>query len=440
VETLGQDFKRRREERKLSLRDVADATRVGVRFLTAIEADDFAALPGGIYTRSFVRAYAKFLEMDEEDVLARYRKQATIEEPVEPMMSYKEYPNESSSMSLYVGLLVLLGLIVGGAYGLLLYLDQKTPANNVVNNSSPTPIASPSTNATPQPTNAVTPAPTPTPIFEQVVLTVKTKQDAWISVNTDDVEKALVLTIPANSSRDFKADSKLKVTIGNLPAVQLEINGQAAKLPNNGLIAKALITKENYQEYITAASAPEATPTPKPKVLGAKPATGSTNVSTPIPGSTPLASPKPKKTPTAEGTTELPTGTASTTDPTANPTATPRIKKPKPVGTPTDVFNPAGGTTIPNGTNVTTPKPKVVKPADSGTTTNTVKPTGTPKPTTVIPKTTTTTGTPKPATPRPTPKPSTGATTNNNVGTGQSTPPKPKTTPKPANNTEAKPN
>jgi cytoskeleton protein RodZ len=430
VETLGQDFKHRREERKLSLRDVADATRVGVRFLTAIEADDFAALPGGIYTRSFIRAYAKFLNMDEEEVLARYRKHTAAEEPLEPMMSYKEYPSESSSMSLYVGLLVLLGLIVGGAYGLLHYLDQKNPANNVVNNSSsPTPIASPGTDANPQPTStSATPAPTPTPIFEQVVLTLKTKQDAWVSVNTDDIEKPLIITIPANSSRDFKADSKLKVTIGNFPAVQVQINGQEAKLPSdNGLIAKALITKENYKEYITTANAPQATPTPKPKTIGAKPPTGTTDgLPTPTTGNTPSASPKPKKTPLPDGETPPPSGSETTIDPTADPTATPtpRIRKPKPLGT-LDGFNPAGTTSAPSEANTsTTPKPKVVKPANSGDTTGAIS-AGTPKPVTPKPKTTPNVGTN-------TPKP--------NAGTGQITPPKPKTTPKPVNNTEAKPN
>ncbi|KAF0249799.1 MAG: hypothetical protein FD167_801 [bacterium] len=424
METLGQDFKRRREERKLSLRDVAEATRVGVRFLSAIEADDFTALPGGIYTRSFVRAYAKFLDMDEEDVLARYRKQAATEEPVEPMMSYKEYPSESSSTSLYIGLIVLLSLILGGAYGLLLYLDKKNP-NNTVTSTSPTPITSPTNDSTPLPNTAQTPAPTAapiaTPVFEQVVLTLKTKQEAWVSINTDDVEKALIETIPANSSRDFKANTKLKVIIGNIPAVQVEINGQAAKLPNNGITAKAEITKENYKGYINAAATASLT-TPKPKIIGAKPATG---VTKPIPSATesiPSASPRPKKTPLPDGAN--PNGKAVTTDPnadpTTDPTATPRIKKPKPVGTPTDASNPAGGISIPEGTNATTtPKPKVVKPNNGGITTG-ANPTTTPR----LIKT-----------------PGTGIIINNpKAGTTATPSPKPKTTPKPANTTQTKPN
>jgi cytoskeletal protein RodZ len=379
VETLGQDFKRRREERKLSLKDVAEGTRVGVRFLTAIEADDFSALPGGIYTRSFVRAYAKFLGMDEEDVLARYRKQAATEEPAEPMMSYKEYPAESSSASLYIGVVVLLVIIVGGGYGLILYLDQKSESKSVAS-SSPTPTNSPQ--ATPSP--EITPSTQSTPIFEQVVLTLKTKQEAWVSINTDDVEKPLTLTIPANSSRDFKADTKLKVTVGNISAVQAQINGQDAKLPNDGIIAKNIvITKENYQDYIVGGSSPEATP--KPKTTGTKTATGSTGSTNPTnptttgttnsttnsnPESTPSASPKPKTSPKPPSNT-----TETTIDPTANPDSTPppRVKKPK------DPTNPDGSINVPEAIN--SPKPKVIKPpSDSGETTPTSTPKASPKP------------------------------------------------------------
>ncbi|MBI4853156.1 MAG: DUF4115 domain-containing protein [Acidobacteria bacterium] len=425
METLGQDFKRRREERKLNLKDVAEATRVGVRFLTAIEADDFAALPGGIYTRSFVRAYAKFLGMDEEEVVARYRKQVATEEPAEPMMSYKEYPSESSPMSLYIGAIVLLVIILGSGYGLLQYIDFKDlSTKSIVNNSTPTPLSSPNSETTPANTIAT---PSPTPVFEQVVLTLKTKQDAWVSVNTDDVEKPLILTIPANSSRDFKADSKLKITIGNLPAVQAQINGQNAKLPSdNGLIAKnVVITKENFQNYITAASNPESTPTPKPKVAGLKSATGTT-----LPNPQTTLSPKPKASPSPNNGNANQTNT--TIDPT-NPdsTPTPKIKKPKPV----DPDNPDNGINIPDVIN--SPKPKLVKPPSEGATGN-PNATATPK---VVPKTTTglgTTTSPNTTqTASPKPKTTSGNTTSS---TTTQTTPKPKASPKPANNTETKPN
>src|SRR5581483_10877919 len=58
----------------------------------------------------------------------------------------------------------------------------------------------------------------------------------------------------SGESHEFKANAKLKVTIGNLPAVQTLINGQPAVLPNNGLIVNTVISKDNYREFIAAAN------------------------------------------------------------------------------------------------------------------------------------------------------------------------------------------
>ncbi|MBI3653717.1 MAG: helix-turn-helix domain-containing protein [Acidobacteria bacterium] len=73
--TLGEELKRRREERAISLHDIAESTRIGIRFLKAIDADNYAVLPGGIFTRSFIRAYAKQVGMSEDEAMAMYNEQ-----------------------------------------------------------------------------------------------------------------------------------------------------------------------------------------------------------------------------------------------------------------------------------------------------------------------------------------------------------------------------
>lgn len=128
MDTLGHELKRRREERNIALRDVAEATRLGVRFLHAIEADDYSSLPGGIYARSFIRAYAKYIGMDEEEAVARYRKQTQSEELAEPQITFQDFSNEPSSRSLYVWMVALLAVIVGGSWATLLYRSQESGA------------------------------------------------------------------------------------------------------------------------------------------------------------------------------------------------------------------------------------------------------------------------------------------------------------------------
>jgi cytoskeletal protein RodZ len=59
-------MKRLREERGVSLRDIAERTKISVRTLEALERDDVARLPGGIFSRSIVRAYAEVIGSDPE--------------------------------------------------------------------------------------------------------------------------------------------------------------------------------------------------------------------------------------------------------------------------------------------------------------------------------------------------------------------------------------
>ena len=62
----------RREKKKISLEEISQATKIGVRSLQAIEAGEFQKLPGGIYSTSYIRQYAKAIDFDESEILAVY--------------------------------------------------------------------------------------------------------------------------------------------------------------------------------------------------------------------------------------------------------------------------------------------------------------------------------------------------------------------------------
>ena len=70
--SFGRVLRRERELRGLSIRDAAAATRVNIRHLEALEADDFDALPGGAYNKGFLRAYAQFIGLDPEEMVNHY--------------------------------------------------------------------------------------------------------------------------------------------------------------------------------------------------------------------------------------------------------------------------------------------------------------------------------------------------------------------------------
>jgi hypothetical protein len=72
VESLGARLKRERERRKITLDEISLSTKIGTRFLIAIEEEHFDQLPGGIFNKGFVKAYARSVGVDEAEAVAEY--------------------------------------------------------------------------------------------------------------------------------------------------------------------------------------------------------------------------------------------------------------------------------------------------------------------------------------------------------------------------------
>lgn len=67
-----------RHQKGISLSQIAEATKIGVRYLDAIEREQFGRLPGGIYNISYIRQYAKAIEINAESILECYLRSAPI--------------------------------------------------------------------------------------------------------------------------------------------------------------------------------------------------------------------------------------------------------------------------------------------------------------------------------------------------------------------------
>lgn len=72
VGAFGNKFRKAREKRNFSLDDVANVTKIGSRMLQAIEEEHFDLLPGGVFNRGFIRAYAKHLGLNDEEAVSEY--------------------------------------------------------------------------------------------------------------------------------------------------------------------------------------------------------------------------------------------------------------------------------------------------------------------------------------------------------------------------------
>jgi cytoskeleton protein RodZ len=72
VGEFGDKFRKAREAKKISLDDASNVTKIGARMLQAIEEEKFDLLPGGVFNKGFIRAYAKHLGINDEEAVTEY--------------------------------------------------------------------------------------------------------------------------------------------------------------------------------------------------------------------------------------------------------------------------------------------------------------------------------------------------------------------------------
>src|SRR5260221_11699711 len=72
MESIGENLRRHREERAMSVEEVSRTTRIPVGNLERLENDHFDDLPGEVFVRGFLKAYARAVAIPVDDVLARY--------------------------------------------------------------------------------------------------------------------------------------------------------------------------------------------------------------------------------------------------------------------------------------------------------------------------------------------------------------------------------
>jgi cytoskeleton protein RodZ len=122
---FGVHLRREREMRGVTLEEISSATRIGTRFLDALEAEQWEVLPGGVFNRGFVRSTAQFLGLDPEAMLAEYMLATTDStRPAAPVMIHSQSswtPRAATSSRdfrlTWITLIVIAALAAGGWFG-----------------------------------------------------------------------------------------------------------------------------------------------------------------------------------------------------------------------------------------------------------------------------------------------------------------------------------
>jgi len=124
---FGDRLRREREMRGISLDEITAATRIGTRFLEALENEQWDQLPGGVFNRGFVRAVAHHLGLSDEDLLAEYTL-ATGDQPTpsSTVVRTSAIPESGSHWFTWVVVLIVAGAVAFGAwYGWRRHLARK---------------------------------------------------------------------------------------------------------------------------------------------------------------------------------------------------------------------------------------------------------------------------------------------------------------------------
>ncbi len=228
--TFGERLKREREMREVTLKEVTTATRIGPRFLEALENEEWEKLPGGVFNRGFVRAIARFLGLDEENLLAEYdlaRGEQSMPVPQAYENKLPRPPIWLPILAVIAGIAIVTGLIAGGIYGWRRYAAHRAAKQSSSSALLPTETQPGTVNVIPA---AAPPAASSDTVTSSSVVPLDLAVSASTATRVRILGDGTVLfdaELPAGETRHFSANRQFEVTAADSSAVLLELNGQA---------------------------------------------------------------------------------------------------------------------------------------------------------------------------------------------------------------------
>jgi cytoskeletal protein RodZ len=244
--SLGAWLRQQREARGVSLRDIADASKISLRYLEALERDRLDVLPAPVFAKGFLREYARVVGLDPDEAVnlyllalaARDAEQATEPEPAPARERRTAAPS-----TLGYGLLLTLAVVLflGVAALLSFYAGRRREARL----PAPSPEAM-ATYAAPSPAEPPESAPssmleapaagaTAVPPLEAVgplKVTLDFSEDCWVEFVIDGRRRTSELRV-SGETLELEAEQSVLLTLGNARGVRVEVDGRPFTLPTN---------------------------------------------------------------------------------------------------------------------------------------------------------------------------------------------------------------
>ena len=216
--SFGKWLRRQREAREISLREVAERTKISLRYLEAMEDDRFEVLPAPVFAKGFLREYARYVGLSPDDVVNHY---LSVQQPqaseAGPAVSGDRAAGASWPrwLSLTAAVAVLLGLAA-----LFAFLSDRWRLHRAGGAEARPPIVAPV--AVPVPPAPPVPAATPRAPLE---VTVDFNQECWVEAVIDGGSRRAEMREQGESMQLEARESVVFVRLGNAAAVDIQVNG-----------------------------------------------------------------------------------------------------------------------------------------------------------------------------------------------------------------------
>jgi cytoskeletal protein RodZ len=241
--SFGEELRREREIRGISLKEIADATKISKRFLDAIERNDHKTLPAPVFTRGFVREYARYLGLNADEMVNRYNFAAVGDDRIEqsahlerlttpqaPPPERKKLPPKGIppayarvDRNVYILLIVVIAL--AGVSSWALKHRRETRANEERLAAETKVASAPVVSPPPAPVQtASTPAQPPANVPAKLILSLEITRTSWITLDSDG-ERLVNEELHRGVHRTFEAKDGFRFkTIGNAAGVAMTLN------------------------------------------------------------------------------------------------------------------------------------------------------------------------------------------------------------------------
>ena len=254
---VGFELRQTRERRGMSLQQLSRITKINLRVLDAIEAQDADRLPVAVFTRSFVRTYAAEIGLDPDDTWRRYAEQFDTADPALPLAAEVEPDMAAEPFPVSRGARVLQGrfgttavLVLVGLTAYVLARKDATegtpqPASAAVTVSAASLAQPPQTEAQPVGTSGTALTP-----LDALRVTFAPTGPCWVGATVNG-ERVLGTLLNPGEQRSVDAQADVTLRVGDPSTCAFSINGKPAKVPGAaGQAVTVLLTRENAARFV----------------------------------------------------------------------------------------------------------------------------------------------------------------------------------------------